>query len=179
MSAHLHYTTLHYSAASLIDEFLFIILSELCRMGPRAVRDISTVVRNVNRATGVNPFRLCNCADLGDAPVNPLDVQDALRRITSFYQEVIEKRIFPLSVGGDHLVSLPILRALAPRYSSPLGLIHFDAHSDMWDSYFGDENKFSHGTGFRRAIEEGLVDPHKTIQIGLRGALYVDALDDW
>jgi len=149
------------------------------RMGPRAVRDISTVIRNVNRATGVNPFSLCNCADLGDSPVNPLNVIDALKRITGFYKEVVDKEISPLSVGGDHLVSLPVLRAVAPQYSEPLGLIHFDAHSDTWDSYFGDENKFSHGTGFRRAIEEGLIDPQKTIQIGLRGALYADALDDW
>lgn len=148
-------------------------------MGPRAVRDMSTVVRNVNRATGVNPFALCNCADLGDSPVNPLDVLDALRRITAFYSEVAAKHIFPLTVGGDHLVSLPVLRALAPRYQAPLGLIHFDAHSDTWDSYFGDGNKYSHGTGFRRAIEEGLVDPRRTVQIGLRGALYADALDDW
>ena len=79
-------------------------------MGPRAVRDISTSVRNVNRATGINPFAICNCADLGDCPVNPLDVMDALNRITGFYEEVVEKQIFPLSVGGDHLVSLPVLR---------------------------------------------------------------------
>ena len=149
-------------------------------MGPRAVRDISTTIRNVNRATGINPFVLCNCADLGDCPVNPLNIMDTLHRITDFYQRVIlEKKIFPLSVGGDHLVSLPVLRALAPKYDAPLGLIHIDAHSDTWDSYFGEENKYSHGTGFRRAIEEGLIDPNKTIQIGLRGALYADALDDW
>lgn len=72
-----------------------------------------------------------------------------------------------------------LIRAVAPKYPSPLGLIHFDAHSDTWDSYFGEGNKYSHGTGFRRAIEEGLIDPHKTIQIGLRGALYADAMDDW
>jgi guanidinopropionase len=138
------------------------------------------MVRNVNRATGINPFTLCNCADLGDSPVNPLDVMDALHRITTFYMELIrDKDITPLSVGGDHLVSLPILRAVASQHAEPLGLIHFDAHADTWDSYFGDSNKFSHGTGFRRAIEEGLIDPHKTIQIGLRGALYADALDDW
>lgn len=80
------------------------------RMGPRAVRDISTSVRNVNRASGINPFTLSNCADLGDCPVNPLDVMDALKRITGFYKEVVEKDISPLSVGGDHLVSLPVLR---------------------------------------------------------------------
>lgn len=150
------------------------------RMGPRALRDISTLVRNVNRSTGVNPFDLCNCADLGDSPVNPLDIMDNLENITKFFNEVVhEKDIYPLSVGGDHLVSLPILRAIAPKYPSPLGLIQIDAHSDTWDSYFGENNKYSHGTGFRRAIEEGLIDPCKTIQIGLRGALYADALDEW
>jgi guanidinopropionase len=149
-------------------------------MGPRAVRDASTDVRNINRASGINPFTLCNCADLGDSPVNPLDLMDSLNRITEYYKQVVEdKDIHPLSVGGDHLVSLPVLRGIAPKYSKPLGLIHFDAHSDTWDTYFGDDNKYSHGTGFRRAIEEGLIDPTKTIQIGLRGALYGDALDDW
>jgi guanidinopropionase len=109
---------------------------------------------------------------------------DALRLITEHFNKIVnERNIFPLSVGGDHLVSLPVLRAVAPKYGSndgsPLGLVHIDAHCDTWDSYFGESNKYSHGTGFRRAIEEGLIDPKRTIQIGLRGALYADALDDW
>lgn len=146
------------------------------RHGPRQVRDISTMVRNVNRASGINPFQLCACADLGDTPVNPVDLQDCLQRITRFYQQVVQAGIAPLSVGGDHLVSLPILRALAKN--GPVGMVHFDAHTDTWDRYFGD-CKYTHGTPFRRAIEEGLLDPKRTVQIGIRGALYSDAEDDW
>jgi guanidinopropionase len=146
------------------------------RHGPRQVRDLSTMVRNVNRASGLNPFALCNCADLGDAPVNPVDLHDSLQRIESFFEDLHQAGIAPLSVGGDHLVSLPILRALARE--GPLGMVHFDAHTDTWDRYFGD-NKYTHGTPFRRAIEEGLLDPKRVVQIGIRGALYHDAEDTW
>ena len=83
------------------------------RHGPRQVRDISTMIRNVNRASGIAPFSLCNCADLGDTPVNPVDLMDSLARIHAFYDKVCAAGIAPLSVGGDHLVSLPIMRALA------------------------------------------------------------------
>lgn len=147
------------------------------RLGPRAARDSSTSTRNTNRASGINPFALCNCADLGDSPVNPLDIIQCLDEISRFYQRVNEMGILPLTIGGDHLISLPILRALA-KSRGPLGMVHFDAHTDMWDSYFGG-NKFSHGTGFRRAIEEGLLDPKRVVQIGIRGALYQDAPDTW
>ena len=146
------------------------------RHGPRQVRDISTMVRNVNRASGLKPFSICNCADLGDTPVNPVDLMDSLHRIHAFYDKVCAAGITPLSVGGDHLVSLPILRALAKN--GPIGMVHFDAHTDTWDGYFGGF-KYTHGTPFRRAIEEGLLDPKRTIQIGIRGALYSDAEDTW
>jgi guanidinopropionase len=146
------------------------------RHGPRQVRDISTMVRNVNRASGLKPFSICNCADLGDTPVNPVDLMDSLHRIHAFYDEVCAAGITPLSVGGDHLVSLPIMRALAKN--GPIGMVHFDAHTDTWDGYFGGF-KYTHGTPFRRAIEEGLLDPKRTIQIGIRGALYSDAEDTW
>lgn len=146
------------------------------RHGPRQVRDLSTMVRNVNRASGINPFDLCNCADLGDAPVNPVDLLDSLARIASFYGEVCDAGITPLSVGGDHLVTLPILRALAK--DRPVGMVHFDAHTDTWNRYFGD-SPYTHGTPFRRAIEEGLLDPKRTVQIGIRGALYNDSENDW
>ena len=146
------------------------------RHGPRQVRDISTMVRNVNRASGLKPFSICNCADLGDTPVNPVDLMDSLHRIHSFYDKVCAAGIAPLSVGGDHLVSLPIMRALAKN--GPIGMVHFDAHTDTWDGYFGGF-KYTHGTPFRRAIEEGLLDPKRTIQIGIRGALYSDAEDTW
>ncbi len=146
------------------------------RHGPRQVRDISTMVRNVNRASGLKPFSVCNCADLGDTPVNPVDLMDSLNRIHAFYDKVCAAGITPLSVGGDHLVSLPIMRALAKN--GPIGMVHFDAHTDTWDGYFGGF-KYTHGTPFRRAIEEGLLDPKRTIQIGIRGALYSDAEDTW
>lgn len=146
------------------------------RHGPRQVRDISTMVRNVNRASGLKPFSLCNCADLGDTPVNPVDLMDSLERIEAFFKQLTQAGIAPLSVGGDHLVSLPILRALGK--DSPVGMVHFDAHTDTWDRYFGDF-KYTHGTPFRRAIEEGVLDPKRTIQIGIRGALYNDAEDTW
>ena len=144
------------------------------RHGPRQVRDASTMVRNVNRASGINPFALCNCADLGDTPVNPVDLQDSLTRIQQFFEQLHTAGVAPLSIGGDHLVSLPILRALGKN--GPVGMVHFDAHTDTWDSYFGG-HKYTHGTGFRRAIEEGVLDPKRTIQIGIRGALYHDAED--
>jgi guanidinopropionase len=117
----------------------------------------------------MSPYDLVNVADLGDAPVNPADVQDALERIATWFKALIAKGIRPLSAGGDHLCSLPILRAVGQK--RPVGMIHFDAHSDLWDGYFGGF-KFTHGTPFCRAIEEGVLDPKRTIQIGLRGSVY-------
>jgi len=147
------------------------------RHGPRQVRDISTMIRNVNRASGIAPFAMCNCADLGDTPVNPVDLMDSLSRIETFFTGVCGAGIAPLSVGGDHLVSLPVMRAIA-KQTGPLGMVHFDAHTDTWDGYFGGF-KYTHGTPFRRAVEEGLLDPKRTVQIGIRGALYSDAEDTW
>ena len=146
------------------------------RHGPRQVRDLSTMIRNVNRASGINPFALCNCADLGDTPVNPADLLDSMGRIEAFFHRVCDANIVPLSIGGDHLVTLPIMRALAK--DGPIGMVHFDAHTDTWDGYFGGF-KYTHGTPFRRAVEEGLLDPKRTVQIGIRGALYNDAEDTW
>ena len=146
------------------------------RHGPRQVRDLSTMVRNVNRASGIKPFSICNCADLGDTPTNPVDLLDSMERITAFFDRVCQAGISPLSVGGDHLSTLPIMRALAKK--EPVGMVHFDAHTDTWDGYFGGF-KYTHGTPFRRAIEEGLLDPKRTVQIGIRGALYHDAEDTW
>ena len=146
------------------------------RHGPRQVRDLSTMIRNVNRASGINPFALCNCADLGDTPVNPVDVMDSMARIKTFFDRVCDAGVAPLAVGGDHLSTLPIMRALAKN--GPVGMVHFDAHTDTWDGYFGGF-KYTHGTPFRRAVEEGLLDPKRTVQIGIRGALYNDAEDTW
>ncbi len=146
------------------------------RHGPRQMRDLSTLMRNVHHVTGVRPYELANCADLGDTPVNPVDLEDSLARIQHFFETVHGQGIMPLSAGGDHLVTLPIMRAIAK--DRPVGMVHFDAHTDTWDRYFGDYT-YTHGTPFRRAIEEGLLDPKRTIQIGIRGGLYTPQDKDW
>ncbi len=146
------------------------------RHGPRQMRDQSTLMRNVHHTTGVQPYRLANCADLGDTPINPVDLADSLTRIEKYFDNVARAGIVPLSAGGDHLITLPILRALSN--GKPLGLVHFDAHGDTWDRYFGD-HKFTHGTPFRRAIEDGAIDPRRTVQIGIRGSRYAADDDRW
>ncbi|GBD42151.1 Guanidinopropionase [bacterium HR39] len=140
------------------------------RFGPRALREAASMLRRLNQATGVDPFALAACADLGDAPVNPADLQDSLRRIEAFLDGVVGRGIVPLVAGGDHLTSLPVLRALARRHG-PLGMVHFDAHTDFYDAYFGGF-RYTHGTPFRRAAEEGLIDPRRVVQIGIRVTLY-------
>ncbi|WP_324753722.1 agmatinase [Roseovarius sp. Pro17] len=139
------------------------------RHGPRQLRDMSSMMRAQNGATSVRPFEAARCADLGDVPPNPVDIQDAMARITAFYSDAIAAGITPLTAGGDHLSTLPILRAVAA--SGPVGLIQFDSHTDLNDTYF-DGQKYTHGTPFRRAIEEGLVDPSRFVQIGIRGTMY-------
>ena len=141
------------------------------RHGPRQLRDYSTMIRAQHPVSGVNPFTTVNCADLGDVGPNPADLQDSMARITAFYDRVREAGIVPMTAGGDHLCSLPVLRALAK--DGPLGMVHFDAHTDLFNAYFGGY-KYTHGTPFRRAIEEGLLDPRRVIQIGIRGTMYDD-----
>ena len=144
------------------------------RHGPREIRNASSLIRRIHHASNVAPYELCRVADVGDAPVNPIDLNVTLARLQTFFEEVVAAGAAPLSAGGDHLITLPILRALAK--DDALGLVHFDAHSDTQDSYFGGQ-RYTHGTPFRRAVEEGLVDPGRTIQIGIRGALFHG--DDW
>jgi len=139
------------------------------RHAPRQLRDASTMIRAQNGATGIRPFEMVNCADLGDVGPNPASLDDSLARITSYYERLVEKGIRPLTAGGDHLCSLPILRALAKN--KPLGMIHFDSHTDLFHSYFGGM-MYTHGTPFRRAVEEGLLDPKRVVQIGIRGTAY-------
>ena len=138
-------------------------------MPPRQMRDQSSMVRRMHQTTHIVPCDLANIADLGDCPVNPANVDDALLRVGNYFKKLVAKGIRPISAGGDHLCSLPILRAIGEK--KPVGMIHFDAHTDLYDSYFGGF-KFTHGTPFRRAIEEGVLDPKRTIQIGLRGSMY-------
>jgi guanidinopropionase len=139
------------------------------RHGPRQLRDASTMIRAQHPVSGIRPYEKLNCADLGDVSINPADIEDSMDRITSFYRKLIETGIKPLTAGGDHLTSLPVLRALAEK--APLGMIHFDSHTDLFHSYF-DGTMFTHGTPFRRAVEENLLDPKRVIQIGIRGTQY-------
>jgi guanidinopropionase len=146
------------------------------RHGPREVRNQSSLMRAAHHVSGVAPFRIANVADVGDLPVNPINLLDGLDLIEKAMSQIVATGAVPLSCGGDHLTTLPVLRALAK--SGPVGLIHFDAHSDTNDSYFGD-NPFTHGTPFRRAIEEGLLDAHRIVQIGIRGSVYDPGEHDW
>jgi guanidinopropionase len=137
------------------------------RHGPREIRNMSSFTRSVHHVTRVNPYELCNVADLGDVDfTNPFDIQQTLADITAFYRAVCDAGAIPLSVGGDHFISFPILRAVAAE--GPVGMVHIDAHTDTSDTEFG--QKYTHGTPFRRAMDENLLDPHRTIQIGIRGA---------
>lgn len=139
------------------------------RHGPREMRNQSSLMRRVHHVTHMAPFSVANIADVGDVSVNPIDLRDGLARIEASLSEIVAAGAIPLCAGGDHLTTLPVLRAVAK--SRPVGLIHFDAHSDTNDTYFGD-NPFTHGTPFRRAIEEGLLDPKRVVQIGIRGSIY-------
>ena len=139
------------------------------RHGPRQLRDASTMIRAQHPVSGIRPYEELNCADLGDVSINPADIEDSMDRITTFYKKVVEKGIKPLTAGGDHLTSLPVLRAISNH--EPLGMIHFDSHTDLFHSYF-DGTMFTHGTPFRRAVEENLLDPKRVIQIGIRGTQY-------
>ena len=139
------------------------------RHGPRQLRDLSTMIRAIHPVSKIKPFELCNCADLGDVSPNPADLMASLDRTTEQYAQLKKNGIIPMTAGGDHLISLPILRGLAS--DGPVGMIHFDAHTDLFNEYFGG-TKYTHGTPFRRAIEEGLLDPKRVVQIGIRGTQY-------
>ena len=138
------------------------------RHGPREIRNQSSLMRKVNQSSGIAPYDLCRVADLGDAWVeSPFHLEKSLEQIQTFFDKIHTAGVVPISAGGDHSVTLPIFRAIAR--DRPLGMVHFDAHCDTGDDYLG--SKFHHGAPFRRAVEEGLLDPKRTIQIGIRGAL--------
>ena len=144
------------------------------RHGPREIRNQSSLMRTMHQATGIAPYKLARVADLGDAWVrSPFHLEKSLEEIADFYREVHAAGIVPVSAGGDHSVTLPIFRGIAR--DRPVGMVHFDAHCDTGDDYLG--SKFHHGAPFRRAVEEGLLDPKRTIQIGIRGPL--NDLDVW
>ena len=144
------------------------------RFGPRAVREQSSLIRPWHPVLKVHPFERLRVADCGDVDVAPISIERTYVAIERRVAEIVGHGAVPVSVGGDHSVTLPILRVLARRHG-PIGLVHFDAHPDTWDEYFG--SKFFHGTPFRRAVEEGLLDPRRMIQVGIRGPLY--AADDF
>ena len=146
------------------------------RFGPRQIRSESVLVRPYGMATGAAPFDSFQVADTGDVALNPYSLPKSMEIIEAHYDEVLGHGAVPVSLGGDHTIALPILRALARRHGE-MALVHVDAHADIDDRMFGEE--IAHGTIFRRAIEEQLVDPSKMVQIGLRATGY-DADDfDW
>ncbi len=139
------------------------------RFGPRAVREQSVLIRPWNPVLQLNPFAKYRIADYGDFSVNPLSIEDTFRRVERQMGPLLAASTRCAAVGGDHSLSLPLLRAIT-KSIGPVAVIQFDAHNDLWDEYFG--CKLSHGTPFRRAIEEGLIRENSFLQVGLRGQLY-------
>lgn len=146
------------------------------RFGPRQIRDESRMIRPYNMATGAAPFEHLQVADIGDVPINLFDLKKSVSIISDHYREVLSHGAIPLTLGGDHTLSWPILRAIAEKHG-PVALIHVDAHSDTNDEMFGE--KEAHGCPFRRAWEEGCLQNDKVFQIGLRGTGYSKGDFDW
>jgi guanidinobutyrase len=139
------------------------------RFGPKQVRSESAMIRPYNLQTGAAPFDSLQVADIGDLAINTFSLKDSIRIITESYNAILNFDAIPMAIGGDHAITLPILRAIAKRHG-PVALVHVDAHADVNDEMFGE--KETHGTVFRRAHEEGLINSSKTYQIGLRGTGY-------
>jgi agmatinase len=141
------------------------------RFGPAAVREGSRLLRPYNPAQGSLPFALAQVVDAGDIPCTPFSAEEAVTQIEAGAGALLERGGRLVAIGGDHTIALPLLRATARRHG-PLALVHFDAHLDTWDTYFG--QRFTHGTPFRRAWEEGLLRTERSVHVGLRGPLYSD-----
>jgi agmatinase len=139
------------------------------RLGPREIRAQSSLIRPYSYFQKVAPFEKLNVADVGDVDAPPVSIDKCYAAIESQIGAIADAGARPLVVGGDHSISLPVLRALARRHG-PLALVQFDAHIDTWDEYFG--GKYFHGTPFRRAIEEKLIDGRRFVQVGIRGPMY-------
>ncbi|KIZ49809.1 MULTISPECIES: agmatinase [Pseudomonas] len=146
------------------------------RFGPRQLRSESVMIRPYNMATGAAPFDSLSVADLGDVAINTFNLLDTVRLIEAHYDRVLEHGVIPLTLGGDHTLTLPILRAMKKKYGK-IGLVHVDAHADVNEHMFGE--KIAHGTTFRRAVEEGLLDCDRVVQIGLRAQGYAADDFDW
>ncbi|MDR3564059.1 MAG: agmatinase [Negativicutes bacterium] len=137
------------------------------RLGPRGIRTQSCLMRTKNHSSGIAPFELCSVKDLGDVFIEQMyNLELAHQSIEKFYEKIKSLDIVPLTAGGDHSITYPIFKALAK--DGPIGMVHIDAHTDTMDSLYG--SKFFHGAPFRRAVEDGLLDPLRTIQIGIRGS---------
>ena len=146
------------------------------RFGPRQIRTESCLIRPYNMATRAAPFDSLQVADLGDIAINTFNLQKSVVIIEQAYDEILAAKCKPLTLGGDHTISLPILRALHKKHG-PVGIVHIDAHADINDHMFGE--RIAHGTPFRRAIEEGLIEPTRMVQIGLRASGYEADDFDW
>lgn len=146
------------------------------RHGPRQIRAESCMLRPYNMATGAAPFEKLQVADIGDVPINTFDLKKTVDIITTFYNELLSHDCIPLTLGGDHTLTYPILRAIKEKHG-PLALIHIDAHADINDDMFGE--KIAHGTPFRRAVDDGLLINDKVFQIGLRGTGYSPVDFNW
>ena len=146
------------------------------RFGPRQVRSESVLLRPYNMATRAAPFDSLQVADIGDVATNAYNIVDSIDRIETAYDRIIANGCRPITIGGDHTIAWPILRALHKKYG-PIGVVHVDAHADVNDTMGGE--KIAHGTPFRRAVEEGLLDCHRVVQIGLRGTGYHADDFDW
>ncbi|MCD9146700.1 agmatinase [Pseudophaeobacter flagellatus] len=139
------------------------------RFGPKQIRAESAMLRPYNMATGAAPFDSLNAGDIGDLAINTFSLKESLRIIEDSYNAILAGGVIPMAMGGDHSITLPILRAIAAKYG-PVALVHVDAHADVNDDMFGERE--THGTVFRRAYEEGLIVADKTYQIGIRGTGY-------
>ena len=139
------------------------------RFGPRAIRAESCLLRPYNISTGAAPFDSLQVGDVGDVAINTFNLRDAVRRIKEAYEELLLFPVRPITLGGDHSITYPILQAVAKKHG-PVALVHVDAHADITDEMFGE--KIAHGTPFRRAFDDGLIRPELTFQIGLRGTGY-------
>ena len=146
------------------------------RFGPRGIRSESVLLRPYNMATRAAPFDSLRIDDVGDVPTNPYNLTDSVARIEAWYRDLLAHPVVPVTMGGDHTIVLPILRAVAAKHG-PVGLIHVDAHTDINDVMFGE--RVAHGTPFRRAVEEGLLDCARVAQIGVRGTGYAADDFDW
>ncbi len=146
------------------------------RFGPRAIRAESTMIRPYNMWTRISPFDSLQIADIGDVAINTFNLLKSVEIIEKAYDEIAGFGAAPFTLGGDHTIVLPILRALAKKHG-PLGVVHVDAHADVNDLMFGE--KIAHGTPFRRMVEESLIEPSRVVQIGLRTTGYAADDFDW